>query len=583
MSYQVLARQWRPKYFAEVTGQDYIVKALTNALKNGRLHHAYLFTGTRGTGKTTLARILAKSLNCERNYKQDGGQNNKSSRESAEPCGQCTPCNNIDQGNFIDLIEVDAASKTKVEDTRDLLERVQYMPSQGRYKVYLIDEVHMLSTHSFNSLLKTLEEPPEHVKFLLATTDPQKIPATVISRCLQFNLKPVAEKTIARYLEQILTRESIGFEQSALLTIARQATGSIRDALSLTDQAIAFTDGHISQEQINTMLGVVNNQAIVDLVRHLIAKDAKAVLNHITAISEQTIDLLSIVNQLLELLQQIAIIQQVAEAEICRDSIYNYQTLQELGTELSPEDCQLFYQIGLMGKKDWHIASNSKSHFEMMMLRMLAFKPYKGHRQAEPSRQPSAISTPHITSHSQAAGTTTEKPVQPAPMSQNVHQNTNQNHTAVPYQPKTDTDKEASPTEITQENWQNAITSIKVSAFAASLIKHAQWVKQTEPTIYLQLSEGYYALWETNYQREIEQALSKHINKPVKLEISCSSENTEQIQQSNQRSSLSDNMSVTPETNQLVADKAAHKPANKSEDKNLELLLNSFDAEVVTD
>ena len=538
MSYKVLARQWRPTRFAEVTGQDYAVKVLTNAIKSQRLHHAYLFTGTRGVGKTTLARILAKSLNCLENQAQN----------NPEPCGECVNCTAINQGSFVDLIEVDAASKTKVEDTRDLLERVHYMPTQGRYKVYLIDEVHMLSNHSFNSLLKTLEEPPAYVKFLLATTDPQKIPPTVSSRCLQLNLKPIADKTIAHYLEQVLSEEQIEFEQPALLAIAKQAAGSIRDALSLTDQSIAFTDGKITLEQIHAMLGVVGYQAVLDLLHHLVAQDARAALDHIRLISQQTVDLLSVLNQLLELLQQVALIQQVPDPKLCQDSMYKYEVLQELGQKLGPETCQLFYQIGLMGKKDWHIANNTRSHFEMIILRMLAFEPYKGEAPQGRNRSHNKVGAPNTVSQPQ---------VEPESQSQSSVQPVQSTVSRVdPIDEASEVKTEVQDTGITQTNWSEAIKAIKVSAFAASLIKQAQWLKQVEDTIFLQLSVGHYALWEEGYGQEIERALSERSGKPVKLQISEQKKDEQKLDE--------------------------QKEKTKPVDKHLNTLLKTFDGELVT-
>ncbi len=360
MSYQVLARKWRPRIFREMVGQEHVLRALINALDNNRLHHAYLFTGTRGVGKTTIARILAKCLNCEVGV-------------SSEPCGECSSCLEIAQGRFVDLIEVDAASRTRVEDTRELLDNVQYAPTRGRYKIYLIDEVHMLSTHSFNALLKTLEEPPEHVKFLLATTDPQKLPVTILSRCLQFNLKNMSPERIVGHLQFVLGEEAIPFEESALWQLARSADGSMRDALSLTDQAIAFGAGKVADTDVVTMLGTIDHKLIEQLVRALIANDGPAVLKAVAAFSEHAPDYFGALGDLTTFLHRIAIAQAMPEA--LDNSYGDRTTILELCQMLPPEDVQLFYQTALIGRRDLHLSPDPRSGLEMTLLRMLAFKP----------------------------------------------------------------------------------------------------------------------------------------------------------------------------------------------------------------
>jgi len=363
MSYQVLARKWRPRKFAEMVGQEHVLRALINALDNDRLHHAYLFTGTRGVGKTTVARIFAKSLNCE-------------SGVSAEPCGACSACREIDEGRFVDLIEVDAASRTKVEDTRELLDNVQYAPTRGRYKVYLIDEVHMLSAHSFNALLKTLEEPPPHVKFLLATTDPQRLPATVLSRCLQFNLKRLTMPMISGQLETLLKAESVPAEASALQLLSRAADGSMRDALSLLDQAIAFGDGGVSEADVRTMLGTIERSHVIDILRALADADAPALLAVVEQLSQQAPDYEGLLAELLTDLQQIAIAQVAADAVDAH--IEARDTLLELAQRMDPEDVQLYYQIGLVGRRDLPLSPEPRGGMEMILLRMLAFRPVTG-------------------------------------------------------------------------------------------------------------------------------------------------------------------------------------------------------------
>ena len=360
MSYQVLARKWRPRVFREMVGQEHVLQALINALDHNRLHHAYLFTGTRGVGKTTIARILAKCLNCETGV-------------SSEPCGQCSSCREIAEGRFVDLIEVDAASRTKVEDTRDLLENVQYAPTRGRYKVYLIDEVHMLSNSSFNALLKTLEEPPPHVKFLLATTDPQKLPMTILSRCLQFNLKNMNPERIVQHLKFVLNKELVPFEESALWHLGRAADGSMRDAMSLTDQAISYGSGKITEAEVSTMLGTIDQTAVYDIVNALVSLDGRAVLAAVERMSEQAPDYASALAEMLAVLHRIAIAQALPEA--VDNSHGDRERIMQLAQQLPSEDVQLFYQTALLGRRDLPLAPDPRAGFEMVLLRMLAFKP----------------------------------------------------------------------------------------------------------------------------------------------------------------------------------------------------------------
>jgi len=360
MSYQVLARKWRPRIFREMVGQEHVLKALINALDHNRLHHAYLFTGTRGVGKTTIARILAKCLNCE-------------SGVSSEPCGKCSACTEIAEGRFVDLIEVDAASRTKVEDTRELLDNVQYAPTRGRYKIYLIDEVHMLSNHSFNALLKTLEEPPEHVKFLLATTDPQKLPVTILSRCLQFNLKNLSAERIVGHLQDVLTQEVIPFEEAGLWQLARSADGSMRDALSLTDQSIAFGGGKVLEADVSTMLGSIDHVLINDIVSALLTHDGKSILQAVAKFADHAPDYDSALADLIALFHRIAIAQALPEA--LDNSYGDKEQVLGFAASLAAEDVQLYYQMALLGRRDLALATEARIGFEMTLLRMLAFKP----------------------------------------------------------------------------------------------------------------------------------------------------------------------------------------------------------------
>ena len=360
MSYQVLARKWRPKSFSEMAGQEHVLKALINALDNDRLHHAYLFTGTRGVGKTTLGRIMAKCLNCEVGV-------------SSSPCGKCQSCLEIDSGRFIDLIEVDAASRTGVDDMRDLTDNVQYSPSRGRFKVYLIDEVHMLTKNSWAALLKTLEEPPPHVKFLFATTDPDKVPITVLSRCLQFNLKNLSAQRITEHLKFVLGEEKIVFDEAGLWALAQAADGSMRDALSLADQAIGHGGGSISEVDVISMLGSIDRQFVIEICRAMASNSGDDLLKTVDRMSEQSPDYEVALSEILSVWHQVAILQTVPEALDNNTSIFN--DLMDLSKVVSVEDVQLFYQICLLGRKDLPLAPSHRSGFEMIMLRALAFRP----------------------------------------------------------------------------------------------------------------------------------------------------------------------------------------------------------------
>lgn len=359
--YQVLARKYRPRNFNELVGQNHVSRALTSALERGRLHHAYLFTGTRGVGKTTIARILAKCLNCETGV-------------TSTPCEVCPTCVSVNEGRFIDLIEIDAASRTKVEDTRELLDNVPYAPTQGRFKVYLIDEVHMLSTHSFNALLKTLEEPPEHVKFLFATTDPQKLPITVISRCLQFTLRPLAVDEITTHLTEILVKESIQAEQDAIWQIAESAQGSLRDALSLTDQAIAYGQGAIAHQDVKEMLGLIDRSIIYDLLLAIHQNQATRVSALLLQFRQQALDVSLVLDQLISTLHELALLQYLPDLALKYSAEINKKIVQ-LSKVIQAADLQLYYQIGCKGRADLQLAVTQEQGFEMCVLRLLAFRP----------------------------------------------------------------------------------------------------------------------------------------------------------------------------------------------------------------
>lgn len=398
MSYQVLARKWRPRTFRELVGQQHVLQALVNALDHDRLHHAYLFTGTRGVGKTTIARILARCLNCEIGV-------------SSEPCGQCGACLEINEGRFVDLIEVDAASRTKVEDTRELLENVQYAPTRGRYKVYLIDEVHMLSNSSFNALLKTLEEPPPHVKFLLATTDPQKLPMTILSRCLQFNLKNMDPERIVNHLKYVLEQEMVPFEEAALWQLGRAADGSMRDAMSLADQAIAFGGGKVADAEVRAMLGTLDQNLVYRVLEALVSGQGSAVLQAVDELSEHAPDYSGALAELLSALHRIAIAQALPEA--VDNSRGDRQQILTLAQQLPAEDVQLFYQTALMGRRDLPLSPDARAGFEMALLRMLAFRPQGVHSVPTQALPQSATPPPAAVT---AAPVTPSVTAEPAPI-----------------------------------------------------------------------------------------------------------------------------------------------------------------------
>ena len=400
MAYLALARKWRPKSFAEVVGQTHVVQALSNALDSGRIHHAFLFTGTRGVGKTTLARIFAKSLNCEEGT-------------SAEPCQQCSTCVAVDEGRFVDLIEVDAASRTKVEETREMLENVHYAPTSAKYKVYLIDEVHMFSGHSFNALLKTLEEPPEHVKFLFATTDPQKVPVTVLSRCLQFNLRAMRVEQIENQLVKILAAEAMEYEQNALKLIARAADGSMRDGLSLLDQAIAQGSDEVCSTDVESMLGTIKSEHSQGIISALVGQDAEKIMQLVTEMADSAVDFSSAIDDVLLQLYYISL-SQIAPSSLAACDV-NIDWVKSMASQASPDLVQLFYQIGLHGKRDIALAPNLRVGFEMALLRMLAFEPISGDTPNANNDQADSVSPSQVQSIPAQTAPAQTAPAQTAP------------------------------------------------------------------------------------------------------------------------------------------------------------------------
>lgn len=492
MSYQVLARKWRPRKFAELVGQSHIVQPLANALATGRLHHALLFTGTRGVGKTTLARLFAKALNCEQGV-------------SAEPCGECSACQAIEQGRFVDLIEIDAASRTKVEDTRDLLDNVQYAPSQGRYKVYLIDEVHMLSRHSFNALLKTLEEPPLHVKFILATTDPQRLPVTILSRCLQFNLKRLPERLIAERLRWILEQEGIDHETLAIEQLARAGDGSLRDALTLLDQAIAFSAGRVATEDVNQMLGTIDPRLAVTLLEALAARDAEAVLRRVAELDERVPDYVQLLGELLIRLQRIAVLQIAPGVREQADD--DGESLQQLARMLSPEQVQLYYQIALLGRRDLPLAPDARGGFEMILLRMLCFAPVT-EMAAEPSVAPQpAEPAPGVLTPG-ASTPSTATPRAPA-RSTNVIP-----HPAAgsPEPPP------AAPLDPTGD-WSQLVGRLRLSGLASQLARHCVVREWQDNRLTLCLAEAHKGLGTDRLTEQLRAAIAQRLGQDVKLRV----------------------------------------------------------------
>ena len=491
MSYLALARKWRPRTFSQLVGQDHINKALINALNQQRLHHAYLFTGTRGVGKTSIARILAKSLNCEKGI-------------SSEPCLQCTICNAIEQGRFIDLIEIDGASKTRVEDTRDVLDNVQYAPAIGRFKIYLIDEVHMLSQHSFNALLKTLEEPPEHVKFILATTDPQKLPVTVLSRCLQFNLKHLATELISQHLQLILKEEQLGFEIEAVDILAQAARGSMRDALSLLDQAITGCDTQLRANDVKMILGYTQQDYALQLIYALAEQNAAAVLKISQCISIEGGHFQYVLDELLNYLHQIAVYQVIGDNN---PLISPSSQIRTLAQHISAEDTQLFYQIGLKGREEIHLAPTLIIGFNMTLLRMLTFRPAL--KEALPPLAPYKTLLP--SEQQQPSLLLQEIPEQiPEQQSQDL------SNLAANLD---DQAKEEQPQVIHQEanDWASIIPHLKLTGLALNAAENAELVAKDGREVTLRVAKGHQSLFTPTILSRIETALSQYYQNQVKI------------------------------------------------------------------
>ncbi len=542
MAYQVLARKWRPRSFAEMVGQEHVLRALSHALDSGRVHHAFLFTGTRGVGKTTIARILAKSLNCERGV-------------SSRPCGVCSACREIDEGRFVDLIEVDAASRTKVEETRELLENVQYTPTFGRYKVYLIDEVHMFSKSSFNAMLKTLEEPPPHVKFLLATTDPQKLPVTILSRCLQFNLRSLSLPLIRNQLAYILNAEEIPFEEVALRELARGADGSMRDGLSLLDQAIAYGGGKVLVDDVYAMLGSLSRDLVYPLIDAIVVGDAAALLASLDNLASRSPNWSDLLGEIIGLLQRIAIAQFVPEA--VDDNLGDRERILGLAKRMTIEDVQLYYQIGLLGRRDISFAPDLRCGFEMIMLRMLVFRPlpdgefgcasfslsdsgrvgstYKGislsNLDTETKRSLQADSSPPMPLSSQELlSAPREEDVTPLPVNETffvsdkggkrrgrIESQVVDNVVSLPTSAEIAAEGFISSTSI---EWSQLVERLGLSANNRQLAIHCSLQRVDGSTLYLLLDKSKSFLLNRSRERMVEEAVQKHLGAEMRIVFS---------------------------------------------------------------
>ncbi len=525
MSYQVLARKWRPASFREMVGQEHVLQALVNALDHDRLHHAYLFTGTRGVGKTTVARILAKCLNCDTGV-------------SSQPCGECASCMEIAEGRSVDLLEVDAASRTKVEDTRELLENVQYAPTRSRFKVYLIDEVHMLSGHSFNALLKTLEEPPPHVKFLLATTDPQKLPATILSRCLQFNLKNMLPEQIVGHLKHVLDEEMISYEEPALWLLGRAASGSMRDALSLTDQAIAFGSGKLIEDDVRRMLGTVDMSFVYQLLEAVAADDPAALLGIVATMAEHAPDFEGSLDELIGLLHRVAVAQMVPDA--VDNSWGDAERVTAIAGAITAEDVQLFYQMALNGKRDLPLAADPRSGFEMIMLRMVAFRPAAVIDPAVGPGDLAPVSGQSNTNGAGEVGTAAAKKPQaaaesaPNPAGKTASQPRSQPQAPEAAEPSQEGSSPASVTasagaltDLVPERWAETLESVGLVGIVYNIASNCELRTAKEGELEFILDEAHATLFNDKHADRIRLALQNYCGEPVSVSISVGVVNRE--------------------------------------------------------
>lgn len=601
MSYQVLARKWRPTRFSEMVGQEHVVRALTTALESDRLHHAYLFTGTRGVGKTTVARLIAKSLNCETGV-------------TSTPCGQCASCNEIAEGRSVDVLEVDAASRTKVEDTRDLLDNVQYAPTRSRFKIYLIDEVHMLSNHSFNALLKTLEEPPGHVKFLLATTDPQKLPATVLSRCLQFNLKNMVPEHIVSHLRHVLAAEDVAHDDESLALLARGAEGSMRDALSLADQAIAHGGGKLDANDVRDMLGTVSRTKVLDLLDALLTSDPQQTLAVVDDIASHSPDYSGTLDELASTLHQVAIAQAVPNSVDTTQP--EHKRLTDLATSMTTDVCHLWWQMAVASKRELVLASDPRAGLDMVALRMIAFRPatiFSDNIEVPPAKKPEPPALPvvspdatsdhsrHVISGSRivdstlvqapprsvtgddptqpsegaAANTASHRPVDVAAgVSSDMHdisemeQSTEINDGHSSCSSDVDTCSPSEPEEDlpTSRSWPDFFDSLGLKGVIHTVASHFELVNAFDRTLCFQLAPDNATLFNERHQRSLAVAIEQVLEKPVSVEV-C----------------LGDTSDQTPARQRELYEIQRLKAAANALDKDdcLTALLTEFDAVVV--
>jgi DNA polymerase-3 subunit gamma/tau len=535
MSYQVLARKYRPRSFDTLVGQAHVVQALKNALDQKRLHHAYLFTGTRGVGKTTLARILAKSLNCEKGI-------------SSLPCGICATCTEIDQGRYVDLIEVDAASNTQVDNMRDLLDNAQYAPTQGQFKIYIIDEVHMLSKSAFNAMLRTLEEPPEHVKFILATTDPQKVPVTVLSRCLQFNLKQMPSQSIAEYLEKILKEEGVTYEINALYLIAKAANGSMRDALSILDQGIAYCGGTIEEFTIKQMLGTIDQSYLFNLIHAVTEQDGNKALEIAKEMNERNLSFDAALNDLANLIQTISLAQAIPDA--LEASYLDHDQVITLTKKTSAEQLQLLYQIAILGRRDLYLAPEEFAGFTMTLLRMLSFAPQEAIASKEitpPKKEaPNHVVNPEIIS----------KPNEVLP-------------TAFEIKKKIEIideikDKETNEILPFNGNWRELVDQLKLG-LVKTLAEQSELISFKNNEMILSIADAHKHLLNDTYQKKLESSLSEHFNQRIKLVILQKGSNNSPLKQKQEERST-----LMKDTEEAML-----------QDQFVQSLLTEFNAEII--
>jgi len=561
MSYQVLARKYRPKSFETLVGQDHVVRALTNALNQNRLHHAYLFTGTRGCGKTTLARILAKALNCETGI-------------TAKPCGVCNACTEIDRGRFVDLLEVDAASNTQVDAMRDLLDNAQYAPTVGHFKVYIIDEVHMLSKSAFNAMLKTLEEPPAHVKFILATTDPQKVPVTVLSRCLQFNLRQMASPTIIAHLKNVLNQENIQFEPAAISLIARAAAGSMRDALSLTDQAIAYGNQSVNEIEVRSMLGAIGQNYLFEIIHALLAGNGAALIDKAKEMEARSISFEAALNDLASLLHQITMAQTVPQS--IADDLPERAALLELTQKLTAETLQLYYQITLLGRRDIGLAPDEFAGFTMTLLRMLAFTPNESNKATQQTVQ--------------KAAPLESKPLNVAEMKQTFTPTievttTAQNATILePKSTHIKSDALESSSELASEasdfsrtnsvlqfdgDWRKLVEQNLKLGLARALAQNCELVSYDDNSLTLRLAASQKHLAATNYQEKLSIVINEYFGKKIRLNFEINNDASAEV--------------MTP-AKQIASEKAIVQSGAEAaimQDTFVQALIQNFDASII--